>query len=244
MILVKWLALLDNTRLEYVGVNLAEQIVMQFKQKIHPIRLDLPGRKTNENTFYTFIGKDAVDALVEYFEKERGWPRPGEPVWLSDEKKTVTRAAFKQTWMRLLRRIGLISKKRGNIGSRYGYNPHEMRDLAKSFLHTHAKKDGFDMDCAEFWLGHVVDPLGYDKFHLDQEYVRKQYLIAEKYLNIISTPPGAMSEKEQEKLLGLINEMEQLKRDLLQIREAQLKEERQHALNAMTVKEKAARQPS
>ena len=58
-----------------------------------------------------------------------------------------------------------------------------MRDLAKSLLHTRAKGDGFDMDCAEFWLGHTVDPLGYDKFFNDFEYVKKQYLIAKKYLN-------------------------------------------------------------
>jgi len=51
----------------------------------------------------------------------------------------------------LLVGAGIIPRKKGSCtGVRYGYNAHEMRDLAKSLLHTRAKDDGFDMDCAEF----------------------------------------------------------------------------------------------
>ncbi len=76
IILVKWQSLLDNARTMWIGEQGAEQIVKQIQGKIHPVRLDLAGRKMGLNTrpFFTFIGKDAVDALVEYFEKERGWP--------------------------------------------------------------------------------------------------------------------------------------------------------------------------
>lgn len=62
------------------------------------------------------------------------------------------------------------------------------------------------MDCCEFWLGHTVDPLGYDKFYNDQEYVRKQYLIAEKYLNILSTTLAAEEVKRQEQELKKMQE--------------------------------------
>jgi len=41
------------------------------------VRIDLPGRKINENDiegeYFTFIDRDAVDALVKYFEERRGW---------------------------------------------------------------------------------------------------------------------------------------------------------------------------
>jgi hypothetical protein len=49
------------------------------------------------------------------------------------------------------------------------------------------------MDCAKFWCGQVgeIDPLRYDKFYTDSEFVKQQYLIAEPYLNIISNPSGA-----------------------------------------------------
>lgn len=109
-------------------------------------------------------------------------------------------------WLRILRRAGLIPKRKGDHGAKYGYNAHEMRDIAKSLLHTQAKADGFDMDCAEFFLGHTVDKLGYDKFYNDTKYVKKQYLIAEKYLNIISSPPESELVKEQAERM---KEMEQ-----------------------------------
>jgi hypothetical protein len=76
---------------------------------------------------------------------------------------------------------------------RYGYGLHEMRDEETTLLHTHAKNQGFDMDCVKFWCGQVgeIDPLKYDKFYRDKDYVRQQYLIAEPYLNIVSNPTGA-----------------------------------------------------
>jgi len=230
LILVKWQAVLDNERLIYVGKHLSDQVVSQIRKEIHPVRLDIPNRKENEKPYYTFISKDAREALIQYFDQERGWPKKGEPIWLEKGNAALSKTAFFWLWMALVRRIGLIPKKEGPAGSRYGFNPHEMRDIAKSLLHTEAKKDGFDMDCIEFWLGHTVDPLGYDKFYENQEYVKKQYLIAEKYLNIISTPPGAMNEKEQNQLRGLMQEMEELKQDLLEIREARHMEQRQHTL--------------
>jgi hypothetical protein len=190
ILLVKWQGLLDNTSTVYVGLHQGEQLVSQLRKQIHPVRLDLPKRKNNEQAWWTFIGKDATEALVEYFEKERGWPKTGEPIWLektwSGKVKPFSVTAFVPMWLRLVRRIGILPNRKGSKGAKHGYNLHEMRDIAKSLLHTHAKKDGFDMDCCEFWLGHTVDPLGYDKFYQDQEYVRKQYLIAEPYLNIVS----------------------------------------------------------
>ncbi|MCJ7506336.1 hypothetical protein MUP05_07720 [Candidatus Bathyarchaeota archaeon] len=221
IILVKWQSLLDNTRTMWIGEHGAEQIVKQIQGKIHPVRLDLPGRKMGLNTrpFSTFIGKDAVDALVEYFEKECGWPKPGEPVWpkkilnAGGNGKALTYMGFDRMWIRQLRRIGLIPKQPGRSATtRYGYNPHEMRDIAKSLLHTKALTDGFDLSCCEFWLGHIVDPLGYDKFFNDQEYVKKQYLIAEKYLNIISRP-GVSDEQrhqEQETVLKMRRELDEV----------------------------------
>jgi hypothetical protein len=109
------------------------------------------------------------------------------------EQTSLAKAAFEATWLNLLRRAGKIPKKKGPPGSRYGFNLHEMRDEATTRLHTHAKNFGFDMDCVKLWCGQVgeVDPLKYDKFYRETEYVRQQYLIAEPYLNIISNPSGA-----------------------------------------------------
>jgi hypothetical protein len=63
-----------------------------------------------------------------------------------------------------------------------------MRDAAASLIHTKAKRRGFDMDCAHFFMGHTsqLDPNKYDKFFRDKEYAIEQDRIAEPYLNILS----------------------------------------------------------
>ena len=75
MILVKWQGLLDNERLIYVSNHCSDQVVRQIRAGERLVRLDLPGRKSNENDaegcFYTYIGSDAVSALTQYFERER-----------------------------------------------------------------------------------------------------------------------------------------------------------------------------
>ena len=187
MILCKWQGFLDNERLIQVSDKCSEQIVSQIKADKNPIKIDLPGRKGNKNdsegAFFTFNGHDAITTLRSYFEDELGWPISGEPVWLNENHDRITKSGFEATWMRLLRRTGKISRTKGPPESRYGYNLHEMRDTATTLLHTHAKDQGFDMDCAKFWCGQVgeIDPLRYDKFYTDAEFVRKQYLIAEPF---------------------------------------------------------------
>jgi len=214
-ILVKWMGLLDNKTLEYTGTVLADEVVSQMKASNDPVRLDMPGRKRQENErpYFTFIGKDAVDALAEYFEKERkgGWPRKGEPLWYDQYGLPLSRTGFAECFMALSRRVALVPKEKRDVSARYGYNSHEMRDAARTLLHVKAKAENFDLDVAEFMMGHTskLDPLKYDKFYLEQEYMTAQYRIAEKHLNIISA-----SAAEQEKT----KEMESLREEVKQLR--------------------------
>jgi hypothetical protein len=216
MILFKWQSLLDNERLIYTNIHCSEQILRQLKAGVHPIRIDLPGRKSNENdtegAFYTFIGADAIEALREYFEKVRGWPTPEAPLWVYSNNRPVMKAAFEATWLGVLRRIGKIPKTKGLPGSRYGYNLHEMRDEATTRLHTHAKNQGFDMDCVKLWCGQVgeIDPLKYDKFYRDRNYVQQQFLLAEPYLNIVSNPNPDVAAIENEKMKTMQQRIEAL----------------------------------
>jgi len=213
VILVKWMGLLDNEGVTYVGQNLADDVVAGMKQEAPIIRLNLPGRKAQENerSFYTFIGKDAIDALAKYFEHQRGWPKPGEAIWIDKFGHPLSVQGFGELWLRLVRRVGFVPAKSGALGSRYGYNAHEMRDIARSLLHVRAKRDDFDQDVAEFILGHTgrLDPMKYDKFYLDQDYMREQYLIAAKHLNILSMPAA---EQENAK------EMETLREEVAKLR--------------------------
>jgi integrase len=210
LILVKWMALMDNEEVARAGREQADSIVRQLKDGQVPVRINCPGRKATENevAFYTFFGKDAVDALVEYFEKERGWPRAGEPIWPDKFGKPLSVAAVGDLWLRLTRRIGRVPKRQGSVGIRYGYNTHECRDIARSLLHTRGHADNFDLDCAEFWMGHTsrLDPNKYDKFYMDQEYMRSQYKLAEKYLNIISGTISRQAEEKTKEQISLLQE--------------------------------------
>ena len=215
IILFKWQSLLDNARIVYANQYCADQIIKQIQTGVHPVRIDLPGRKENENDtegrFCTFIGKDAVQALIKYFEEERGWPKPGEPLWLQHNGTPLQKATMESTWLHTLRHLGKGPKRKGPLGSRYGFNLHEMRDVATSYLHVNAKGDGLDMDCVKLWCGQVgeIDPLRYDKFYKDANYIRTQYLIAEKYLDIISNPN--LQAQNTEEVKGMKEELQELK---------------------------------
>jgi hypothetical protein len=191
LIMTKWMGLMDTEGVMYVGEHLSDQVMTGIEKHQNPIRLDLPGRKHTENIkrFFTFIGKDAIDALIFYFDNERGWPRLGESIWLNKFGKPMRARTWPELWLDLIRRAGLIPKMpQHDVGARYGFNTHEMRDAAASLVHTKAKRKGFDMDCAHFFMGHTsqLDPNKYDKFFRDKEYAIEQYRIAEPYLNILS----------------------------------------------------------
>jgi hypothetical protein len=224
MLLTQFQTLSGIGELEYINLNCGDEITAQMRQGKHPVRIDmLMGRKTNPEPYHTFIGKDAVEALREYFEKERGWPAKGEPIWVSkplgefqkkqlkdtmllpDGRVPVLRDTYRDNIRQLTRRIGLIPKQESHArGVRYGYNPNEIRDVARS-VSRKATSSGFDVTCAEFWMGHTIDPLGYDKLQkLEPEWSAKQYRLLEPYFNIISNPPGvAMSSDEATKKAAL-----------------------------------------
>jgi hypothetical protein len=171
------------------------------------IRIDMPcGRKMNlSRPYFCFIGKDAIMALERYIEVD-GKPEPNGPIW----KKFTNTNTIIQSMLRQARKLGYIPKhqhKPYDTGVRYGFNPHEMRDVAKSLWH----ESGSDLLVCDFMMGHIVDALGYDKiFTLSPNYAVKEFKKAEPYLNIISgkrMSPVDESDLEQRlKELGRRNE--------------------------------------
>jgi len=164
------------------GYELAEHIRRVGVET--PFRVDfLRGRKGNMKPFNTWIGRDALEAWKLYFDRERGWPNPGEAAALDGNGKPLSRVALRASHYRLLRKLRFIVGY-GGKSTRYGYNLHELRDLARSVLEK-ARADGFNPLSAEYWMGHAVDPLYYNKiWKLDAEYNLDQYRIAEKYLSL------------------------------------------------------------
>ena len=181
-----WQAMLDKERFMQFNKSSAESLVAHLKEKgvEKPFRIDFRfGRKRNYQPYFTFLGHDALSAWKEYFEKERGYPKKGEPLAITRDKTGVTKALLRSVFQTLALRAGL---KKNRNQTKIGVTIHEFRDVARSTLQL-AKRDGFDETCAEFWMGHKIDPLGYNKFTaLSPEYVTENYRIAEAYLNIMS----------------------------------------------------------
>ena len=166
------------------GYELGEYIKTTGTKEPYRIEV-LRGRKSNRNSYNTWIGHDALEAWKLYFDRKRGWPQEGESAALDRYGKPLTQHGFFRSHSRRLRNLHYINGY-GTHASRYGYNPHELRDLARSILEKARSKD-FNTNSVEYWMGHTVDPQFYNKiWKLDADYNLNQYRIAEKYLNILS----------------------------------------------------------
>jgi len=163
-----------------------------------PIEIEMTWqRKGNPEPYHTYLSTMACQELKKYFESSRGYPKQGEPIWYSERAQNrqdpLIENGYRLMFMRLMSNLGFRpphahhNKRTGRpIWSRYGVGPHELRDLAIS-QSERAISDGFNPESAEYFAGHIIDPLGYRKLHgLDPEYRRSQYSITEKYLDPFS----------------------------------------------------------
>jgi len=185
-----WMGIMDQERFSQFNVKYGYDLGEHIKAKgvVEPFMFSFPGRKSSRNRieFYTFIGRDALSAWLEYFERHRGYPGRGEAALLMNEGKPVSKLALVNRHLRMLEKLQYVKRGGGDTSRRYGYNLHDFRDEAKTLLHLQGKRDGLDLECVDFWMGHVTDPNHYDKFYRDRNYHLEMYRIAEKYLNIIS----------------------------------------------------------
>ena len=162
-----------------------EALREQLRSDERFIRVDLPGRKKAKNIrpFYTFIGRDAMEALRIWL-KVRG--NGDGSIFLNQFDKPINWKCIHTYWSSHLLRLGIIERPENPPNHiRYGKNPHELRDLFR----TRWQKSGRAPEVAEFFMGHNIDPLGYNKAMSDRNYTRNEYRQASKWLNIISEDP-------------------------------------------------------
>lgn len=170
-------------------------LLSQLRDRRRFIRVDLPGRKQGRNLrpFYTLLGGDAIDALNLYLTVR---PNVGEDIFYTRDGGALIYETVRSYWIRHLKKLAIV--KPGSYGTkgsvRYGKSPHELRDVFRTRWH----KSGADALAAEFMMGHLVDPLGYNKAMDDQAYVEAQYIVAEPYLNILTMDPEKVPKSEME----------------------------------------------
>ena len=163
-----------------------------------PVKIDLIRQKTSREEvrwYYTFIGEDAKTLIKEWL-KERPSDAPEEYLFVvyNRQKRAyvpLTGRLLGNMLTKIAKRIGLIKP---NGLNRYHIHLHEFRDLFKS----QCTLCGVHQIASEFFLGHVIDKLGYDKSpEYDVEWFKKEYMKVEQELNILSGASRKISEVKE-----------------------------------------------
>jgi hypothetical protein len=196
---VMTMAGLDEAGFMYWNRTGLDFTLKQLREKPNgPIRIELPGRKSSKNisNYYTFFGADGIDRLKNHLNR-RG-SKPG-LIFKTSEKAMIN------YWMRQLQRLGYVVKKSSYPGNRYGLNLHRLRGIFRSRW----RLSGVDVEIAEFFMGHDIDPLGYDVSpYLNPEWFEEKYMEAEPWLNILTEDPQQVPKREVTELRRQVKELE------------------------------------
>ena len=221
--LVMFQAALDQETFTYWNLNgydsLMEQIVKMdgLPREERAVKLDLPGRKHTKNVapYYSFIGADAIDALRNWLKLR---PQGAQAIITNQRGNPVSKSDLRHYWTHKLRRIGSLDPvKKGKRSHKTGKGLHEMRDVYRSLWEMSPAKAVM----AEYFMGHSIDPLEYNKSFRAVDFYRREYLKAAPWLQIMTGGEafGRVDKSEVEKLrrenAELQRQLERQSRDAL-----------------------------
>lgn len=152
-----------------------------------PVKISLYRAKTQVR-YYSFLGLDAVKALQSWLHVRQtltGQPmKAGEPLFITSQRNPIQKQSLSITFNNLAFAAGLESRKYGKASEiRYRFHCHELRDTFR----TACTVAGLDFPAAEFFIGHSVEKLGYDKSpEVYPEYFKAQFMKVEPVLNVFS----------------------------------------------------------
>ena len=157
----------------------------------HPLKIQ-PSRVKTGVEFYTFVGKDAKDALRAYIAdmKSRGVQFNNRtPLFMQEKSKKRLRGINISTMMKEVAvRSGFVTEN--NNGN--DFNPLGTHSLRESFGSLMINS-GVPDTIVDFWLGHAIGDMAEAYKSVQFESLRKMYLEREKLLSI-TTP--ALDEKQ------------------------------------------------
>ena len=209
----------------------------QLRNNPEVIKINLPGRKKMKNIvpFYTFIGHDAIAKIKDWLiiraqrVKEGIIPENSKFIFTSMYNTPLTKRALRSYWLSHLRKLGIVepinpeNQNDKNAQTRYrtGKGQHEMRDVWRSLWSLSPAKQVI----AEFFMGHQIDKLEYDKSFRDVEFYKSEYLKALPYLQLLSRdePYGRVAKTELDSLRRELEEAKRGQGDMVQHLEAELR---------------------
>lgn len=167
------------------------------------IKIELPGRKKAkfEKPYYTFIGPDAIDAIINWLPYR---PEDTHAIFTDNRGKPLAKSNLRHYWNYHLNRLGRVPENLTKKSERTGKGLHEMRDVFRSQW----SKSPANHIVGEYLMGHQIDPLEYDKSFRDVGYYRGEYLKALPMLQLISSgePFGQVDKTEIQKLERIIKD--------------------------------------
>ena len=192
----------------------------------HPLRLDLYRPKTGVE-YYTFLGKDAVNALKAYISDmtSRGVKYShNTPLFLKERgKEEGMTTNLVQNMMKIVaHNAGFIDDK--NNGKAFNpLGPHALRESFGSIMINSGVPDTI----VDFWLGHSIGEMGEAYKSVQAKSLRRMYEERKKLLNVSGFHVDAKEIEEKVKMqvqeesiqwnnlvAGLANENLKIKNDL------------------------------
>jgi integrase len=148
----------------------------------HPLKAELQRPKTGTD-FYTFLGRDTVQALKAYLAdmKQRGVEfTHSTPLFLQNKAKVGMITDNVQDMMREVAiRAGFIDEK--NNGHDFNpLGPHALRESFGSIM----TNSGVPDTVVDFWLGHEIGEMSQAYKSVQFDSLKKMYLDREKLLSI------------------------------------------------------------
>jgi len=156
-----------------------------LKNNEHPLKLDLYREKTGIE-FYTFMGKDAVEALKAYLAdmKARGAQfKFNTPLFMKERGKQAMTTNLVQNMMRSVAlKTGFINEE--NNGKAFNpLGPHALRESFGSIMINSGVTDTI----VDFWLGHSIGEMAEAYKSVQFESLKRMYLEREQLLSVSSS---------------------------------------------------------
>jgi hypothetical protein len=167
------------------------QDVVKNLGKPGPIQVNMIRSKTSRGKvqkYYVFLPQDSKDLLSTWL---RIRPKVDDPhcflTFQKNDKKWVPVGnQIGAMVTATARRAGLIGKGTDGAASRFHVHAHEVRDLFKSICSIRGVRE----IASEWFLGHSIDRLGYDKSPwYSSDFFLREYKKVEPVLNVLSNPP-------------------------------------------------------
>ena len=216
----------EIVRFSNQGISVLEE-AMANPVEDELIEIYLGPRKSNvDKSFYVYIGGGAYRELKKWLkvrEKiERRFNNPElrarrereaqgvrefpDSIFVTNTFTPLSTSGLYTYFSRKMEQLGFIEKKEnGTSGTRYNKNPHQIR----SKFRTQWSKSRMNPDIGEYFMGHTVDSLDYNRAHDDRDYRTKEYLKALPYLDMDNERSfGQVGEEVVETLSNRVKELE------------------------------------